>query len=60
MRITIKQFAIYSGVCRQTASKYYKMYLDILGTKRKYLTVYDIAKIDDVPDAVIMNKLGYK
>lgn len=45
--INIKQFAIYQGVSEKTASKLYKMYLDLVGKKDfQKLSIYDLAKID--------------
>ena len=58
MIITINQLALYMGVHRQTASKYYKTYLQILQTKRKKLTVSDLAKIEDKTETQVLECLG--
>lgn len=53
MRITKKQLAIYLGKHYTRVKNDYQLYLDLLMTKRKYLTVFDIAKIDDLkPETV--------
>lgn len=52
-KVTVKQFSNYLGVHRNTARKYYKMYLDILGYRRVFLTVYDISKLDDLEPDII-------
>lgn len=59
MIVTIQQFAIYKGLCRQTASKHYKIYLTILNTKRRRLTIADISKLDDVTESYILEALGF-
>lgn len=52
--IRIKDFAAYTGLCRQTASKHYQVYLT-LSKKRPWqkLTVADVAAIDDLPAKVV-------
>ncbi|MEQ9582926.1 MAG: hypothetical protein RIM68_12330 [Arenibacter sp.] len=58
MRVTVKDLSNYLGVSRKTATKNYRMYLDILETKRTYLTVFDIAKIDQIPLIIVCNEMG--
>lgn len=48
MRIRKKDFAEYLGVSIPTALKEYQGYLDLLGYERKYLTVFDIAEVDNL------------
>jgi uncharacterized protein YjaG (DUF416 family) len=58
--ITRKQLALYLGVCRQTASKQYQMYIDILDLKRNFLTVRDIAEIDNKSEDFIRKEMHIK
>lgn len=49
MRINKQQLADYIGVHPTRVKKHYQAYLDILETKRTYLTIFDVAKIDNIP-----------
>jgi hypothetical protein len=53
MRISNQQLADYIGVHVSNVKKHKQTYLDILETSRKYLTIFDIIKIDDVPVDVV-------
>lgn len=58
MIVQKKQLIGYLGVSYKTARKHYQTYLDILETKRKYLTVNDLAKIDDMSKSEVLERLG--
>jgi len=52
------QFAQYIGRCRNTASKYYKAYLAMVGKKEfQSLTVADIAKLDDLTSETVIVRI---
>ena len=54
MRITKKELANYLGIHRTNVKHHYQGYLDALQiTKRDYITVYDIAQVDDVSPVIV-------
>jgi len=58
MRITQKELANYLGCHRTRVKKKYNAYIDALNLKRDYLTIYDVAKIDDLPPTVVALTIG--
>lgn len=60
MRVTKKDLQNYLGCAKSTANKRYQAYLDALNiTKRNYLTVFDIAKIDDLKPQYVAKIMGF-
>ncbi|OUS02886.1 hypothetical protein A9Q86_02225 [Flavobacteriales bacterium 33_180_T64] len=57
MRVTRKQLANYIGINVSNVTKHYQAYLDALGTKRNYLTIFDIATLDNIPANVVCDLL---
>lgn len=61
MKITINQFAAFKGLSLSSASKLYKTYLTLLKQpKKKHITVFDLAKIEDLPVSFVCAEFGYK
>lgn len=48
MRVSRKDLANYLDIHPTRVKKHYQAYLDALELKRNYLTVFDIAKVDDI------------
>ena len=59
MIVNKKQFSFYLGVSYNTALKEYELYKEILEKDtRKKLTIYDLAKVDDLTLTQVLERLG--
>ena len=56
--INRKQFERYKACSNVTATKQYKLYLELAEKdERQELTIYDLAKIDDIPLEIVEGKI---
>ncbi|MCQ0113031.1 hypothetical protein [Zhouia amylolytica] len=59
MRVLRKDLSIYLGITAQKVKKHYDWYLDVLNLDRNYLTVFDVAKVDNIPVHVVAESMNF-